>query len=71
MGLTVRQIVESLTTYGIMPAAEVAALREKVQAELDNDAEPLLRDLIKQNKLSSESGLKELVMLSWSRSCLS
>lgn len=53
MGLTVRQVVESLATYGIMSASDVEALREKAQAELDQDAEPWLQELVRQNKLTN------------------
>src|SRR6185295_7263355 len=52
MGLTVRQVIDSIATYGIMSASDVTALREKVQAEIDNDAEPLMKDLVRQNKLT-------------------
>lgn len=52
MGLTVRQLVDNLTTYGILSASDVEALRETVAAQPDADAEPLLNELVEQNKLT-------------------
>ena len=52
MGLKIRQVFESLATYGIMSTSDVAPLREQFAAALEDDAEPLMREFVKQGKLT-------------------
>ena len=52
MGLKIRQVFESLATYGIMATSDVAPFREQFAAALEDDAEPLMREFVKQGKFT-------------------
>src|SRR5437867_774276 len=53
MGLTVRQVIEGLSTYGVLPSADLSALRElPVAADLDADSEQFIRELVRSGKIT-------------------